>query len=199
MRSNVSSRKSMATTGYDIDALLATEGTAYQKIHPVYLALSNAFDREDLRPEELPFHDAQFFRDYLNMSGFSRFCEPEYVAEFTAALDAFQTMQIGCLEQFCTDTRTVLKENGLIDDHGNPNGDLDMDYERSEQIGEKLSDEFHAFIGSSEIDDELFRYLSGISPTLRDRATADYLWTWAPDVAQGYGGKSETIPNPTKS
>ena len=186
-------------TGYDIDALLSIEGNAYDKIHPVYLALSNVFDRTDLTDDELPFHDAQFFRDYLMMSGFPRFCEPEYVAEFAAALNGLQTMEISCLEQFCKDARAALKDTGLFDDQENPVEDLDMDYEESVTVGERLSDQFYDLVTSSEVDEELLRYLRRVVPSLRDRATADYLWIWTPDVERGYGGKSETIPNPNKS
>jgi hypothetical protein len=186
-------------TGYDIDALLSVAGSAYDKIHPVYVALSNVFDRTDLTNDELPFHDAQFFRDYLAMSGFPRFCEPEYVAEFALALNGFQKMEISCLERFCKSARAVLKDSGLLDHEENPVEDLDMDYEDSVTIGEGLSDQFYVLVTSSEVDEELLRYLRSVAPRLRERMTAEYLWIWEPDVEKGYGGKSKTIPNPKMS
>lgn len=188
----------MRATGYDIDALLAIEGSDYDKIHPIYLAISNVDDRSALTEEELCFHDAQFFRDYLTMSGFSRFCEPEYVAEFAAALNGFERMETRILESFCSEARMVLRSVGLLDAEDFPDDDLDLDYEESERIGESLSDQYREILGSSEVDAELLQYLIRVSPQLRKYSAAPYLWTWTPDVVQGYGGKSETIPNPNK-
>jgi hypothetical protein len=184
------------TIGYDIDALLEIEGSSFERIHPVYDALLTAIERDDMSPEELAFFNVQNFRNYLNVSGFARFCEPEFVPEFLDALGGFRFMKIGLLAEFCSTVEAILHSAGLTDAKARALQNETFEYSQSEILGRQFTERFSLLLDSVEVDDCLLNYLRQVSPILRRRMEADLLWTWFPNKEKGYGGKSQIVPNP---